>query len=211
MFDSWNWQAMPHMQEALAGASKYVWLMNWKSGTYLNKASMLTYELKYQMQQHHVINGELNKMILSRAWAYIPKSPSNNALELGRPTCVHCFELCPNNPQTKQGLFRFSIGQLTATWPSSPQLKHVSNKVSPGSKYLGMRWIMRKSNISIIILCHMCICKDIHLVLTRSFRKTILSDKGASGPSSVSTDSAVPVCASLVPATWDWKNKSAHY
>jgi hypothetical protein len=76
----------------------------------------------------------------SRTWVDIPKSPSDNSSELERPTCVHCFALCPNNPQTKQGFFRFSIGQFTATWPSSPQLKQVSNIVSPGSKYLGIRW-----------------------------------------------------------------------
>jgi hypothetical protein len=38
--------------------------------------------------------------------------------------------LCPNNPQTKQGFFRFSNGQFAATCPSSLQLKQVSNSVS---------------------------------------------------------------------------------
>jgi hypothetical protein len=81
-----------------------------------------------------------NRMSSARAWMNISKSPRHNPSGQGRPTCVHCLALCPNNPQTKQGFFLFSIWQFAATWPSSPQLKQVANKVSPGSKYLGIRW-----------------------------------------------------------------------
>lgn len=70
-------------------------------------------------------------------------------------TCKHCFELCPNNPQQKQGFCRFSIVQFAAIWPSSPQLKQVSQLFPPGSKYLTPRLSEnpKTNQVNPVLLC----------------------------------------------------------
>uniref|UniRef100_A0A7C9EVR1 Uncharacterized protein n=1 Tax=Opuntia streptacantha TaxID=393608 RepID=A0A7C9EVR1_OPUST len=48
----------------------------------------------------------------------------------------------------KHGFFLFANVQLTAEWPSSPQLKHAPQLLSGGSKYLGPRRSLRRMTLS---------------------------------------------------------------